>query len=234
MERIKGWRRSVILIVIFLLLVPVMAVSAGNDRETVIVKFSPGGMQLSITVIPSKVIFGLDISYCDGTTGKFRGVPHIVGSFNYFDDKPMKKAVVYTVTADKSVDEYPTLATVVKRGCDKPSSTPKPYCNNVQISSVIHRSAAEPISFSSNRYVYKAGLQLPGVDGVTWIRTVTTTNHGLGYLMNLKYMDRNRVWTGTLPSTYIPIGSYKNGWLVILDEFGNQAKCRLPDIQVGY
>ena len=226
--------QSIILLFCFLL-PPFGTLNTDSPKEIVTGKFSPGGMQLEITIRPINLIHALDIWYCDGTEGNFSPIPLILGDFTYFDEKPMQKVRIYTSTSEYTINTYPRKSTIVKRDCGNGEEVDqqKPYCNYVEVSRLIHRSQAEPISFKSNRFIYKAGLKLHGVDGIIWARTISY-NYGLRSKQNLEYDYVNQTWSGTFPSMYIPIGKYSDVWLMIQDEFGQTAKCRIGDLEIQY
>ena len=193
-------------------------------------KFSPGGMRLTITGKPyGLIIVQLGITYCDGSSETFGH--NVVTNYTHLADKPMERVNIVFVNPYGIDDNEPLLSKVVKRNCELPDPLPSLYCNDVKVARAVQRSWKEPISFKSTRFVYLAGLKLSGVDGPIWIKKVEW-NHGIGWNRTLSYKYSEKVWTGTFPSTEIPVGKYNNVWLIVIDDYGQQAKCRIGDLEI--
>ncbi len=197
-------------------------------------KFSDGGMQLTIKTPGNTFIEGLTIDYCDGTIGTFTPVPHVYrSSWVYFDTKEMRRVRAYTTNPDFDWETNPVqgIETEFKRKCNGDTPPPPLFCKNVEIVHTIHRGVNETITFKSTQSAYSAGLRLPGVDRLIWVETISW-NYSLRREQNLEYDKATRIWSGTFPSLYIPVGDYKDVWLLVFDEFGQQAACKIGKLSI--
>lgn len=202
--------------------------------------FSQGGMVLKITSQADlELLWGLQIDYCDGSSEsigrhvfriKWRA-PISGTGYTFYADKPMKRVIVVSLPIGP-VSAAPNFRlTTARRTCGNPDPLPKLYCNDVQVSRVIHRAwEGEPISFKSTRHVVFTGLKFPGVDGLAPARVADY--HPNRYYPSVKYASGTHTWTGTFISLRLPIGKYKNVVLVVRDDFGQQAKCPVGNITV--
>jgi hypothetical protein len=228
-------RLQLILMTLFFVVLPMITVSAApNDQipPAAIGRFSPGGMKITISSPAQTILYRLDIQYCDDTSGWFSPAPHIplfYSGITYVSHKPMKKVEIVTTNRYLSENPNPLIITTVRRGCRPPEPLPRLYCNNVKVSPVIFRSPQEPIAFMSNRFVLRAGLKLPGVDGIIWAQSLY---EGYGLPTNIQYTYRSREWTGSFPSMYIPNGEYEKVWLVVEDDFGQRVNCWIGRLSV--
>lgn len=195
-------------------------------------KFSKGGFAL--TIYSPAIIVRLNLEHCDGTMSSFGPTGNIYQSpWTYFGDKELKRVGVVSTNPDFDweTNQVPLIETVFKRKCNDEEPPAPLFCKNIEIAHSFHRGLNESITFKSNQFVYSAGLRLPEVNGLIWIETINW-NYGLRREQNLDYDSSTRIWSGTFPSLYIPVGDYKDVWLLVFDEFGQQASCKIGKLSI--
>jgi len=142
----------------------------------------------------------------------------------------MKRVRLITPNINFS-NEHPLLVKIVSRVCTDKIPPAKLYCNHIDISSNINRGLEEPIKFKSTRFVHQAALKFPGVSKLIQIEQIKRNNEN-GNELSLSFISRSSSWKGTFPSMYIPVGNYHKVWLIVQDEFDQQAKCFIGDITI--
>jgi hypothetical protein len=226
------------MILILALLAPSTALAAQGaaGAAPLKVKFSHGGLRLDISNNTSYwgLILNLTVAFCDGDslTGRQIGAyrHYLSETFTYTAEKPMRSVVIDAVNPGPG-ESGKIVVVSLKRNCT-PSSSPSPlFCNNVDLAPVIHRSTAEPVSFTGPAHLYNAGLRIPGVDGLALTRQIHRTS-GYSWQHTVKYEHKSHTWSGYIPTLYIPVGRYQNVELVVQDGYGKQAKCRIGDLTV--
>jgi len=232
-----------ILIILFaiLLVIPRTAFAAEKNPdqlEIAVGKFSQGGMNIIISSPAKAILLVLNITYCDGTGyTKYYRENMFYRNITYYSNKEMEKVQIVTTNPYLSRGGEVQIFTNVQRKCGDENGQEKLYCNGVIISREIHRSQYEAISFKSNRFVHLAGLKFPGVERTIWAENYIFSDahphwEYNGIQPNLSYDYSTKIWSGTFPSLRVPIGSYQNVWLVIMDESGNSAKCRVGNVNI--
>lgn len=233
-------RKGFLLFVIFfgLLIQPYGMVSIGSAKFTpppifATGKFKNGGYWVNIKS-SGVLIRNLEITYCDNSTGYFSPVPSVgEDDWTYYDSKPMQRVEINVVNlfSEYKTEQPHYFSVAVRRNCGEEQAPLSLSCKNVTISSAIHRNTAEPVSFTSNQHVTTAGLRMPGVTGLIAVETISW-NYSLRHKQNLEYNKATRIWSGTFPSLYIPVGDYKDVWLLVFDEFGQQASCKIGKLSI--
>jgi hypothetical protein len=149
------------------------------------------------------------------------------------------QSVTFTVSDHSQANPYdPIHYVTLRHGCEIDEEIPVLSCKNIEIASVIHRSRSEPIRFVGSRFIYRAGLVIPGMDSPIWIGPFAyryqtgQANTQLGRWQTLDYDFSSRIWTGTFPSMNIATGDYTDVWLLVIDEYDQQAKCKIGNLSI--
>lgn len=227
---------AVLLLLALLLPSTAWAAQGAADAAPVKVKFSHGGLRLDISNNTPywSLILNLTITFCDGSsvTGRQIGVyrHYLSETFTYTADKPVRSLVIDAVNPAPG-QSGKIVKVSLRRSCISSSSPSALYCKNVDLAPLIHRSTSEPISFTGPASIYSAGLRIAGVDGLVLTRQIHRTS-GYSWQHTVSYRHKSRTWSGVIPTLYIPVGTYRNVELVVLDGYGKQAKCRVGNLTV--
>lgn len=230
------------LLFLFALFLWLTSAAFSDDAPLLRGKFSAGGKRLFYSSEQPVMVQNIRIVYCDGseiTTS--RGGRFVVGNRGrvLYGTRSMK-SVTMSLSLHSQLNPYDPLHQVIfRRGCEyTEDEIPALSCKNVEIAGTIYRSPSEPIRFLSHHFVYRAGLIIPGLDSPVWIGP-----HGYGYVggqahtqLNryqvMEYDAETRTWAATFPSMNIPTGDYSDVWLLVIDEYDQQAKCKVGNLNV--
>ena len=234
--RLKLTLPSLVLILALLLPSAALAATAPTAGAPLTVRLTQGGLRLEIT--PNTpgwaLILNLTVTFCDGSTLTGRQIDafrrYLDEPYIYMADSPIRSVAIRAV--DPSPGKNGIIVPVsLSRGCTESSPPSKLYCKNVDFATVISRSTAEPISFTGPAFIHTAGLKLPSVDGLVLARRIHNSS-GYPWKYTLTYTHKDHTWSGSIPTLYLPVGKYRDVWLVVLDGFGGQAKCKIGALTI--